>query len=355
MSTPRNSNPHSPDHNVQKVQGPTQSNNVKAPRQHHLNDHIANPFRSSPLGLPKGSGGDAMKEQNLAKTKGLKYDHVTPPDVDRALQVPENSLRGFRATADETVQPSDGALFQVSKKLDGQLTAYAELQAREYHTLRQQGLEYEQSLSFESTCTKRASEKEIGANTVLQQLKKDDIARFYDTAPKQHGYRGQEHARFYGDHFLSNADLIEKTQVFALCRAMPKGAHLHIHFNANLVPSVLLGIAQKMDRMFIWSNIPLDRAEAFDLCRIQFSIMNPDAVKEKGERSPFDEGYQGGNVMQFREFRAVYPGGEEEADQWLQRKLVFQEEEAHHLLQTAEGFVLMKIPKFMKACKFTDR
>ncbi|KAK4145271.1 uncharacterized protein C8A04DRAFT_35982 [Dichotomopilus funicola] len=318
-------------------QGPTQSNNVKTPRQHHPNDHIANPCRSSPLGLPKGSGGDAVKEQNLPKTKRLKHDHVAAPDVDEALRVTENELRGFRATADETVQPSDGTLFQVSKKLDGQLTAYAERQALEYGTVRQQAFEYERSLGFDSACTKQASEKEIAANAVLQQLKKDDIARFYDKAPKKEGYRGQEHARFYGDHFLSNAELIEQTQVFALCRDMPKGAHLHIHFNSNLAPSVLLGIAQKMDRMFIWSNIPLNRDEAFDLCRIQFSIMSPEAVMERGERSPFDKDYQGGNVMQFRAFRAAYPDGEEKADNWLERKLVFQEEEAHHPLQTAEG------------------
>jgi adenosine deaminase CECR1 len=52
-----------------------------------------------------------------------------------------------------------------------------------------------------------------------------------------------------------------------------------------------------------------------------------------------DKDYQGGSVMQFQKFREAYPRGEEAADSWLQSKLVFQEEEAHNLLQTPEGLV----------------
>ena len=39
------------------------------------------------------------------------------------------------------------------------------------------------------------------------------------------------------EHFLSITDLIEQTQLFAICRDMPKGAHLHIHFNAEGISS----------------------------------------------------------------------------------------------------------------------
>ncbi|KAL1838958.1 hypothetical protein VTJ49DRAFT_2030 [Mycothermus thermophilus] len=264
---------------------------------------------------------------------------VKRPIVDGALDVPESTLNDLRSAMqrDPASGDADDRFFPITPDLDGKLADYAKERVREYDELRQQATLYETALGFEHTCASRASPLEVQANEVLQQLRRDDVARVYDAAPKRRGYRGQEHSRFCGDHFLSNVELIEQTQVYALIRAMPKGAHLHIHFNANLLPSVLLDIAKDMERMFIWSNIPLDRPEAYHLCRIQFSIMNDDAVRQKGEGVPFDPEYQGGTVMQFGQFRRAFPGGEDAADRWLQSKLVFDEEEAHNLHQTAEG------------------
>ncbi|KAK4180293.1 putative adenosine deaminase-related growth factor [Triangularia setosa] len=214
-----------------------------------------------------------------------------------------------------------------------------------YNKLRNALRDHENALSFENSCRSNASLLEMKANAKLQALKKDDIERFYTSAPPRQGFQGQEHPRFYGDHFLSNVDLIQQTQLFGLFRAMPKGAHLHIHFNANLLPNFLLDIAKEMTRMYIWCNIPLvngkgkvDRT-ALDQCRVQFSIMNKTAVEERGEGNLFDATYQNKKVMQFGKFREEFRQrhDKENVDKWLQNKLVFQEEEAHGLLQTAEG------------------
>ncbi|KAH6842927.1 hypothetical protein B0I37DRAFT_314546 [Chaetomium sp. MPI-CAGE-AT-0009] len=304
-------------------------------RRRRWADLIANPFRNRPPNAVVTKG-DAVKGWDHVVPKRRKHENVDSPAIDTASEVPEDDLQELRGLFERS-RPSQGAPFQINEELGAKLASYAREKKGKYDIVRQQGTLYEGSLGFDFTCTKTANELEKRANGVLQHLKKNDIARFYETAPKKRGYRGQEHPRFYGDHFLSNADLIEQTQLFALCRAMPKGAHLHIHFNANLLPSVLLGIAKDMKRMFIWSNIALDKPEAHDLCRIQFSIMSEETVKEKGKGNPFDQNYQSGTVMQFQEFRKAYPGGEEAADRFLQNKLVFQEEEAHNLLQTPEG------------------
>jgi adenosine deaminase CECR1 len=340
-------------HHVQKASREIEqalSDTVKPTHQRRLADMLANTFRSSPsekAGQAENKAtleGDAEEngQHHPGVAKRLKPAAEHTPPIGRVLEVPDRELRELRRII-KNARVSEGVLFEIEEELEEKLASYASEKVKEYDDLRDQSTLYEASLAFDYACTVKATPLEKQANKVLQQLKESDIARFYETAPKKRGYRGQEHPRFYGDHFLSNADLIEKTQLFALCRAMPKGAHLHIHFNANLRPGVLLGIARDMERMFIWSNIPLVGDEAFDLCRIQFSIMNAAAVEEKGEGNPFDSSYQAGSVMQFQQFRKAFPGGPEAADSWLQRKLVFQEDEAHNLLQTQEGLVHLSL------------
>jgi adenosine deaminase CECR1 len=302
--------------------------------------------------------GDAVKDEAQAVSNQPEQDEaqvvaeqqkqdsaVDTPPIDKVLDVPEDFLRDLRAVLDKGQVSRDTPL-ELTKELEAKLAWYSEEKVKEYDALRQQGTLHEASLGFDFACTTKASEDEIKANEELQKLKMNDIERFYGTAPAKYGYAGQEHKPYYGDHFLSNVDLIEQTQLFALCRAMPKGAHLHIHFNANLLPSVLLGIAKGMDRMFIWSSTSLHRSEAFDSCRIQFSIMNEAAVEERGTGNLFDPNYVPPNytgeerrVMQFQQFLKAYPGGEDAALNWLQSKLVFQEEEAHNVLQTQQGSV----------------
>jgi adenosine deaminase CECR1 len=217
---------------------------------------------------------------------------------------------------------------------------YALQKAKEYDSLREEITRYERALGFDFACTSKANDLEVQANHIMQELKKMDVEWFYKPAKPKIGYHGQEHTRFYGDHFLSNLDIIERTQLFALCRAMPKGAHLHIHFNANLLPNFLLDIAKDMEHMFIWSNIPLEDVSALNRCRIQFSIMSQDTAKSRGDGNLFEKTYQSQQVMRYKDFRSQFLHhyrDHVDVDTWLQTKLVFQEEEAHNMLQTAEG------------------
>jgi adenosine deaminase CECR1 len=207
----------------------------------------------------------------------------------------------------------------------------------------------EASMGFEFGCEKKATGAEKRANEILQWIKENDL-KVYENAGKRIDSLGQLHPRFYGDHFLSNVELIEKTRMFRLCQAMPKGAHLHIHFNANLHPGFLLGVAAEMDRMYIWSSTALIDKDAFDQCRIQFSILSESSLKEKNSASAgavniFQRAYNsypnhdaGGGWMSFKSFRKAFPRYTEmNVDRWLQSKLVFDEEETHNSLQTAAG------------------
>lgn len=330
--------------------------------------------RSMAVRKAQGSGAESCTRLNGVSngngTRGegwmAQYDCVGPleaaarrrnPEIDSSSPCLTDQLHAFTGrTSEETKKPKPWSLRSSSrnvtlsapkeffdaadKDIEGTITTYDEL--------RKALKDHEDALSFENTCRINASVLEIKANAKLQALKKDDIERYYTPAPPRQGFQGQEHPRFYGDHFLSNIDLIQQTQLFSLFRAMPKGAHLHIHFNANLLPNFLLDIAKEMTRMYIWCNMPLvnDKGQvdrtALDRCRVQFSIMNEAAVKERGEGNIFDAAYQNRTVMQFsrfrEEFRRRYAQEDvDRVDKWLQNKLVFEEEEAHGLLQTAKG------------------
>jgi len=235
--------------------------------------------------------------------------------------------------------------------------------AEAYQAVRDQIMRFEGALSFDYNCRVLASQVERQANLVLLKVRERDIKLVYEAAEPRKGYGGQLHPRFFGDHFLSNCDLIEKTDLFKIMRAMPKGAHLHIHFNANLLPNVLIDIAKRMSRMYITSDIPLvpgGDSDAFDRCKIQFNILSPEAVTSQGgEHSIFTPTYQARQPMPFNDFldqfdekyrlahsRSVNgdPSGKTRTrrrdvgvDAWLKNKLVFGEEETHNHLQTADG------------------
>ncbi|OHE98046.1 adenosine/AMP deaminase [Colletotrichum orchidophilum] len=212
----------------------------------------------------------------------------------------------------------------------------------EYFRQRQEIKNREQTLSFDFRAKMLASHNEKRANDIIQKLKAKDQREVYGAAEPRQGWGGQKHSRFPADHFLSNVDLINETSLLRVAVKMPKGAHLHIHFNACLQPNVLLGIAKTMNRMFINSDLSLapsgTEGEALHRCEIQFSILPPE--KEKGNPGNlFETNYKERQMMKYSEFLKAFPKYYKgiNPEEWLTRKLVFHEDEAHNALQTVQG------------------
>ncbi|KAK5996592.1 Cat eye syndrome critical region 1-like protein [Cladobotryum mycophilum] len=225
--------------------------------------------------------------------------------------------------------------------LSGQLLNADPLKTVEekYWKARQQIVQREDAVAFDFRCKAGASGLEERVDKIIRKLRDDDVDEVYNEARPRRGHGGQLHPRFEGDHFLSNLDLIKKTKIFDVVSMMPKGAHLHIHFNACLEPHVLLDIAKKMDRMFITSNFPLipdGDYENYDRCEIQFSIMSSE---KENPGNLFSPSYRSRQTMKFNEFLQQFPKhySQETAENWLLRKLVFEEQETYGVLQTAAG------------------
>ncbi|KZL86414.1 adenosine amp deaminase, partial [Colletotrichum incanum] len=215
----------------------------------------------------------------------------------------------------------------------------------EYFRQRIETIKHEKSLAFDFRLAELASPKEIRANAIVQCIKDEDQRLVYNAAEPRQGWGGQKHPRFPADHFLSNVDPVNNTKLLHIAVRMPKGAHLHIHFNACLQPHVLLGIAEKMDRMFITSDKPLppvgdgrtdeDVQNALYLCEIQFSILPPEKETPGNILSP---NYKTRHTMKYSQFPKDFPEKHSvDPQEWLRSKLVFQESEAHSVLQTVQG------------------
>lgn len=206
----------------------------------------------------------------------------------------------------------------------------------EYEKQREELRRREGALGFEHTLASKASAKEQRVNEILQGLRRDDDQNVYAAEPKREGFGGQLHPRFAGDHFLSNKPLIDRSNVFRVAKKVPKGAHLHIHFNSCLQPHVLLDIAADMPQMYITSDLPLVDDRSLRRARIQFSIM----AQPASTGDLFAAGYPGREgAMRFKEFLDAFPDRFEGRDAmaWLREKLVYGEEEAHGVLQTVGG------------------
>ncbi|KAI5459281.1 adenosine deaminase [Mariannaea sp. PMI_226] len=209
----------------------------------------------------------------------------------------------------------------------------------QYFAVRERAQERQRALGYDFHCFSSRTSEEEQADAIIKALRKKDEVEVYDAAPPRIGHGGQRHPRFPGDHFLSNEPLINQTALFNVAAHMPKGAHLHIHFNACLEPHVLLNIAKGMDRMFITSDLPLVEDSDYvhyDRCEVQFSLMSPE---KECPGDLFSRDYEARQTMKFSEFldkfSAHYP--KRSVEEWLLNKLVFNEREAHDLLQTASG------------------
>ncbi|KAI2610084.1 Metallo-dependent hydrolase [Hypoxylon fragiforme] len=227
-------------------------------------------------------------------------------------------------------------------------------------------------LDFQKPMMELANSDEKSANEILlEQREADD---------ELYGSKEQSQRHAPEDHFLRNVHIIEKTQLLKAARYMPKGAHLHIHFNSTLLPSVLLDIAKEMSNMYISSPTHKLRSKSdFDNCEIVFMLhdfektLKEDLGQDLDSQNEtllaldstgpnlFREDYEPRQQMRYQHFRAMWDeerklrqgliaaeGGQSdsdepevwdmnmECDKWLTNKLIFTKEEIDIIFNEAD-------------------
>lgn len=211
------------------------------------------------------------------------------------------------------------------------------LSLEQYYKTRNQIRAWEGALAFDFRRTQLALGKERHANRIIQRLRLRDRVEIYGNEKPRLGHNNQKHPPFPGDHFLSNLDLIERSELYQVAKMMPKGAHLHIHFNCCLRPNFLLNVAKQQPRMFMRSDmaLPAEYDLAYKQCEIQFSLL---AEGEENLGDIFDPSYKPGQDMLFTDFLERFPHKDQvDPELWLQSKLIFSTEETYNVHQTPFG------------------
>ncbi|KAH8811980.1 adenosine deaminase family protein-like protein [Xylogone sp. PMI_703] len=223
----------------------------------------------------------------------------------------------------------------------------------EYEKARSRLQQVERSLAFNAHVKKaRNAAIEAEAAELVKKIRAYDWDHTYRPVDAHGRPTG---TRTEGEHFLGNVDLINKTELFKVARRMPKGAHLHVHFNACLPAEFLIREARDVEAMYIRSTLPLTSEENFDKCRISFMVQTPfEATHLKngnGEVEPvglgniFANDYIPNRWMRYKDFQKKFhiKRGEdvessiEAVEEWLVHKMHISEEEAHNTRQTGRG------------------
>lgn len=210
----------------------------------------------------------------------------------------------------------------------------------------------EKEEAFDVTALGTSSEIERNAADLLQKIQLYDWENVY-APPLDHS---STEKRAVGQHFLGNVDHINKTWLMQVSRRMPKGAHLHIHFNSCLPANFLIRQARNIDAMYIRSTLPLTTPENWAASRISFMVMTPhqatharnvdDTEKYVPLGNVWDSEYVPNTWMEYKTFQRQFElrtsqgeplKGTIGAETWLEQKMLISEEEAHGTHQTGRG------------------
>jgi adenosine deaminase CECR1 len=195
----------------------------------------------------------------------------------------------------------------------------------EYEEARAALIARESLQSFDGQAIATASPLERRANEIVEAIRENDNKAVYGTLKDRHGRQ-----RFAADHFLGNVDLINQTELLRVAKKMPKGAHLHCHFNSCLRPEFLIEHARGREAMYIRSTCPLTSGNAMLQAEISFLVQppQPDGV------NLFSKNYVPQSWMSYPNFCEEFSGGVEAAEKWLVSKMLLNEEEVYNTFQT---------------------
>ena len=200
-------------------------------------------------------------------------------------------------------------------------------------------LDDEEKDAWYSPAKRTASAAELEASKIIWTIREYEREALY-------GDRASEtlpgpFTRDMGGQFLTNINRIERSKIFYIAKQMPKGSHLHLHFNAELHPKKAVERARDLDTMFVRSTRPLLKQSDFQETEMVFDVLpaNTDCADIFTENyNPEFKAAGSKPWMKWKtfidRFSVVYDG---DPETWISGKMVLSEGETYGMHQTLNG------------------
>jgi adenosine deaminase CECR1 len=152
--------------------------------------------------------------------------------------------------------------------------------------------------------------------------------------------------RDMGGQFLTNKKRIEtESRLFNIAKEMPKGCHLHLHFNAELDCQQLIKQASRLpDNMFIRSTRPMLSDEDYEEAELVFSVLPANTPTADIFCPKYNPAWRTSDArpwMRWADFRTEFNKKRPsiDAEDWIKDKMVLSEDEVYGTRQTVNGYV----------------
>jgi adenosine deaminase CECR1 len=206
---------------------------------------------------------------------------------------------------------------------------------------RKQGLlSRENQVAWDSNARQEASLVERTAAEIIWKIREDERDNLYGNKASE-AIPGPETLDM-GGQFLTNKERTEKfSRLFQIALNLPKGGHLHLHFNAELAPDMLIEKARYNPHIFIRSTRPLLTEEDFASAELVFNVLPFRTVEADLFSLMYNPEFKSPEAtpwMRWRTFQNAFEEqGRGDAEAWIKTKMILCENEVYGLSQTTNG------------------
>jgi hypothetical protein len=269
---------------------------------------------------------------------------------------PKKPVSGF-ATRDMPIEAQDGlpaaildpsatALFHTTSENDDAPVISTSIIAKEpdptafYESQKARLQVHEEFTFWYAPAQSRASKAELRAQAIVWKIREHERDTLFGNTASE-AIPGPETLDM-GGQFLSNRDRIyHKSALYKISVKMPKGAHLHLHFNAELEPNYLIEKARDNPNMYVRSTQPLLQDADYEVAEIVFNVLpaSTEAADVFSDTYKPDWRSPGAKPwMRWSTFRDEYQKRKgRRAEEWIKEKLILSEEEVYGITQTTNG------------------
>jgi adenosine deaminase CECR1 len=209
-----------------------------------------------------------------------------------------------------------------------------------YEKNKKELIKKEDNTAWDHAAQQSATEAEKKAGEIIWKIREDERDNLFGNKASE-AIPGPETLDM-GGQFLTNKERIEKGSVlYKIAKKLPKGCHLHLHFNAELSPYDLITKSKKIPNMFIRSTEPLLKDQSYATCELVFNVMpedTPEADIWSPDYKPDFRSPEARPWMKWSKFIKEFKIRRgEDAQEFIMSKMILSEEEVYGNSQTTNG------------------